>query len=559
MSILREELREELITNHLLLDYFDMWEEFNIKNVDDPKTIRYYNLLENHIKNQIDATIRWLESDRARDYFFGEAKYQKEVFSALENEWDEILSHRYPSVDALLDEVYRRGKAKGYFDMRERIRYTEQDKLALAFAQEYNFGLIQIYDDDVRNQIKNKITEAVIAGEHPYTVAPKILAVAEEKLEGSNFTPRQRATMIARTEVSRVQNTGILQSYVNEGYTEVKILTAEDDHVCDLCLKYAFEFNENDKIIFENRGKERTHSIFKLIKNGSYPPFHPVCRCTYLSVWKSKGPQNNSHCIRLVDSSLLSKMQNKLKDIFHKKEKHINSPEKTAEYFGLTYNGKNIKFHQFIDEKNGCVIFIEKDIAEGNNPLISMTNNGKAKINVIELIRTYAEAPDYLKLANDNIVFQNSGDNGNKPGHWDIIDGESTVFIHSKIALGANLPEDYSVQRIILHEMGHGVDLDIDDGLQLSSNPEVISLIKKLKHSSYYARTKKGNMRYTEEIADAISMVSYKDKADKSTAKIQVPVYDNNGKLINHEVLDYWEWHERYNDLAIYLENALGL
>ena len=43
----------------------------------------------------------------------------------------------------------------------------------------------------------------------------------------------------------------------------------------------------------------------------------------------------------------------------------------------------------------------------------------------------------------------------------------------------------------MLHEMGHGVDLDSDDGLQLSSNPEVISLIKKLKHSSYYARTKK--------------------------------------------------------------------
>ena len=91
-------LREELITNHLLLDYFDMWGEFNIKNVDDPKTIRYYNLLENHIKNQIDAGIRWLESEEARDFFFGESQYQREVFKALEDEWDEILSAKYPSV-----------------------------------------------------------------------------------------------------------------------------------------------------------------------------------------------------------------------------------------------------------------------------------------------------------------------------------------------------------------------------------------------------------------------------------------------------------------------------
>lgn len=282
-------LREELITNHLLLDYFDMWEEFDISKVEDPKTIRYYDLLMNHIQNQIDAGIKWLDSDEARDYFFGESQYQKEVFSALEDEWDEILEGKYPSVEALLSEVYRRGKAKGYSDMRERIRYTETDKLALDFVTNYNFGLITKIDDDTRNQIRNKITEAVIAGEHPYTVAPKILSVAEEKLEESNFTPRQRATMIARTEISRVQNTGILQSYVNEGYTEVKILTAEDNHVCDLCLRYAFEFNEDDEIIFENRGEEKVHDIYKLLRGGLFPPFHPLCRCTYLVVWGSKG------------------------------------------------------------------------------------------------------------------------------------------------------------------------------------------------------------------------------------------------------------------------------
>lgn len=282
-------LREELITNHLLLDYFDMWDEFDITKVDDPKTIRYYDLLENHIKNQIDAGIKWLESDEARDYFFGEAEYQREVFHALEDEWDEILSTKYPSVDALLDEVYRRGKAKGYTDMRERIRYTEADKLALRFARNYNYYLIRKIDNDTRNQIKNKITEAVIAGEHPYTVAPKILNVAEEKLQGTNFTPKQRATMIARTEISRVQNTGILQSYINEGYTEVKILTAGDSRVCNLCLRYAFEFEEDAEITYDNRGEERTHNILKLVKGGEFPPFHPLCRCTYLSVWESKG------------------------------------------------------------------------------------------------------------------------------------------------------------------------------------------------------------------------------------------------------------------------------
>lgn len=202
----------------------------------------------------------------------------------------------------------------------------------------------------------------------------------------------------------------------------------------------------------------------------------------------------------------------------------------------------------------------EKDIAEGSNPLISMNNTGKAKINVIELIRTYAEAPDYLKLANDNIIFQNSGGNGNKPGHWDIIKGESTVFIHSKIALGLNLSEDYAIQRVILHEMGHGVDLDVDDGLHLSQDVFLRQLIKSYRFSSYYARTRDdADSRYSEEIAEAISMVAYKNKSDKSTAKISVPVYDENKKLIDYEVLDYWEWHERYNEIATYLENTLNI
>lgn len=298
-------LREELITNHLLLDYFDMWDEFDItKAEDDPKTIRYYNLIENHINNQIDATIRWLESDQAIDYFFGEAKYQKEILSALEEEWDEILSAKYPSVEALLDEVYRRGKAKGYADMREHIKFSEADKLAFGIARDYNYHLIRNIDNDIRSQIKNKINEAVITGEHPSSVARKILNVAGEKLEGSNFTPKQRATMIARTEISRVQNTGILQSYINEGYTEVKILTAGDSRVCSLCLSYAFEYEEDAEIIYDNRGEERTHNIIKLVKGGEFPPFHPLCRCTYLSVWHSKGePPENPHIIDLTPAA----------------------------------------------------------------------------------------------------------------------------------------------------------------------------------------------------------------------------------------------------------------
>ncbi len=298
MKIKEERIKTNLL---LLLDYFDMWDEFHYKSINDTKTMRYYNLITNLIDNQIDAGIRWLDSKEAEEYFKGETAYQQEVFNALEDEWDNILEGKYNSVEALLSEVYQRGKAKGYTDMRSRIRYTEQDKLALQFARDYNFGLIQRLNDDTIQQIKNTIISGFLAGDHPNTIAPKILNVAEERLDGSTFSPKQRATMIARTEVSRVQNTGILQSYVNEGYTEVKILTAEDNDVCDLCLRYAFEFNKDEDITFENRGKEKIHNIIKLVRCGNFPPFHPNCRCTYSSVWKSKGePSENPPIIWLI-------------------------------------------------------------------------------------------------------------------------------------------------------------------------------------------------------------------------------------------------------------------
>ena len=295
---------ERIKTNHMLLTELDMWDEFTVKSINDEWTLRYYNYIMNLLNSQVDEAINWLDSDDARELFFGEAKYQQELFRALEDEWDEILESKYPSVEALLDEVYRRGKSKGYAEMREHIRFTDTDKLALDIVRNYNFHLISKLDNDTRNQIKNIITSAVLSGENPRSLAPKIRDTVGTRLEGSTFTPMQRATMIAKTEISRAQNTGILQSYINEGYIEVKILTAEDNNVCYTCLTYAYEFNEESEIIFSNHGEEKVHNIIELLKGGMFPPFHPTCRCTYLSIWRSKGePPEVPYIINLTPSS----------------------------------------------------------------------------------------------------------------------------------------------------------------------------------------------------------------------------------------------------------------
>ena len=295
--------QERIETNQLLMEMvgLDLTEK-SLK--DNLQAERYYTLLSEHIESQIQSAINWIDSDSAREFFFNDAYHQAEIWDSLEEDWDTILSGEYETIDDLLEEVYDYGKSRGYSDMAETLRYTPTDRLAFAFARNYNYGLIQNLDSDLRGAIKDRMTRAAIQGENPYSLAPHLRKLGLTQLPGSTFTPYQRAVLIARTETSRIQNTGILQSYVNEGYTRVKILTACDDNVCTICLKYAFEYNENDKVTYENRGPELVHDIKTLLKGKEYPPFHPQCRCTYLSVWEGKTtPPDNPYTVDLTPQS----------------------------------------------------------------------------------------------------------------------------------------------------------------------------------------------------------------------------------------------------------------
>ena len=293
--------KERIKTNLLLMDDLNYWEELTIKNNFDDYEGEYQEGLIKLINRQIQNGIKWLESQEAKNFFYNELEYQQEVFQTLETQWERILSGMYETVDDIINECYEYGKIKGYKDIRSRIKYSDSDRLALAHARKYNYQLIQKIDGELRRSIKNTIFQGVIKGENPKKLAPKIEELGIKRLPNSTLSPYQRAVMIARTEVARAQNTGILQSYVNEGFTEVKILTAEDSNVCYLCLKNAYGFNEDDKVIFENRGKERVHNIQTLIKDKNYVPLHPNCRCTYLVVWKkNRTPPENPYTVDLT-------------------------------------------------------------------------------------------------------------------------------------------------------------------------------------------------------------------------------------------------------------------
>lgn len=292
---------ERIKTNRLLMDDLNYWDELTIKYTFDSFENNYFIGLMQLINQQLDNGVEWLDSKEARAFFYGETQYQKEVFEALESQWDRILSGKYETIDDIIEECYDYGKIKGYQDIRSRIRYTEADKLALTQSRNYNYNLIKKLDGELRRSIKNRIFQGLISGENPRALAPKLAELGIEPLPNTTLSARQRAVMIARTEVSRAQNTGILQSYVNEGYEEVKILTAEDENVCYICLKNAYEFSD-DEVVYSNRGDERVHNIQDMIKKKQWVPLHPNCKCTYLSIWKrDRNPPNNPYTVDLTN------------------------------------------------------------------------------------------------------------------------------------------------------------------------------------------------------------------------------------------------------------------
>jgi len=107
--------------------------------------------------------------------------------------------------------------------------------------------------------------------------------------------------------------------------------------------------------------------------------------------------------------------------------------------------------------------------------------------------------------------------------------------------------------------LSHAQDLNPIHGLKLSTKENLSQFENFGINSSENAFEAKEDQKYEEVIADAVSMVVYKNIPDKSTATIKVPRFNENGKHVGYEVLGYDEWHERFNDLAMWLEKELNL
>lgn len=109
--------------------------------------------------------------------------------------------------------------------------------------------------------LKASITESVALGKSKDKAVEAIMQKCNNSFKN--------ADRLVRTELMAVINNGQKQRYKEAGYTKVKILVAEDERLCDECMK--------------NDGK-----IFNIDDVRGILPTHPRCRCTYLAVLNSK-------------------------------------------------------------------------------------------------------------------------------------------------------------------------------------------------------------------------------------------------------------------------------
>lgn len=74
---------ERIKTNLLLMDELDYWDELTVKVINDEWTLRYYNHIMNLLNNQVDESIKWLDSEEAKELFYDEA----DISMVYSNHW----------------------------------------------------------------------------------------------------------------------------------------------------------------------------------------------------------------------------------------------------------------------------------------------------------------------------------------------------------------------------------------------------------------------------------------------------------------------------------------
>lgn len=202
------------------------------------------------------------------------------------------------------------------------------DRLGLLYSRTFEElkGITAAMD----TQISRILADGIGQGDGPALLARKMLAAIDGSEAGTlgitdrlgRFIPAQRrATIMARTEIIRAHHGAMVQEYRNWGvagvHVKAEFVTAEDERVCEECMKY------------ETEGPYTLEQVETLI------PIHPQCRCIAIPtmpeapkipVEDTSLPANLDETIKFFESdALFTRIQRKRGFDYSSKEDFFNS------------------------------------------------------------------------------------------------------------------------------------------------------------------------------------------------------------------------------------------
>ena len=204
----------------LLPDEQRMWE------------IQLHNVMIYGFDEAINTTWEWLQSDAARAHFTNQRQMLNTFFreSGIESEWNNIIQTRAMKGVDVTKQIYDYARKINMDD--HLVPYTQTEVRALNRLCDYNYELIQNVTHDEITQIRRKLVQDYAEGRHPTKTGLKELQLKPI----NNWTPQQRAEVIARTESARTLNVSTLETMRNDGVQLV--ILAGCDETCQECMEY---------------------------------------------------------------------------------------------------------------------------------------------------------------------------------------------------------------------------------------------------------------------------------------------------------------------------------
>jgi SPP1 gp7 family putative phage head morphogenesis protein len=217
------------------------------------------------LDRQLSATIDWLKSDEAKQFYRERAEYLDWLWANeidLENQLDNLINYNSSaSTDEFMSRFYHIGCAIGAAQLKRELAYTPADEETLNFIRQTNYGYIKNLNNDMKDSIRKTIFEDVAQGNSYQKTIAKVRKLPLTPVAKGKLSPDVRARMIARTERARARGFGTLQSYANYGVEYYDLIT-RGKKACNICIDL------------------EEHNPYPITDPTAFIPIHPNCICS---------------------------------------------------------------------------------------------------------------------------------------------------------------------------------------------------------------------------------------------------------------------------------------